>query len=74
MANNGARACAVANQCFVANAATTGVGQPIVVDEAIATAMHWTRCINNIEAIGGLNRHDTMSGNTYEGQEDGSGR
>jgi hypothetical protein len=55
-ANNGARARAVANQCFIANAATAGVGQPIVVDEADATAMRWTRCIDNIEAIDGLNR------------------
>jgi hypothetical protein len=55
-ANNGARARAVANQRFVANAATSGVGQPIVVDEANATAMRRTRRIDNIEAIDGLNR------------------
>ena len=55
-ANNGARARAIANQRFIANAATAGVGQPIVVDEADATAMRRTRRIDNIEAIDGLNR------------------
>lgn len=55
-ANNGARARAVANQRFVANAATAGVRQPIIVDEANATAMRRTRHIDNIDAIDGLNR------------------
>jgi hypothetical protein len=55
-ANNGVRAHAVANQRFVANAATVGVGQPIVIDEANATAMRRTHRISNIVAIDGLNR------------------
>jgi hypothetical protein len=55
-ANNGARARAVANQRFVANAATVGVGQPIVVDQADATAMHRTCRMDNIDTIDGLNR------------------
>ncbi len=52
----GARACAVLAQRFVANAATAGVGQPIVVNETDAAAMHRPWCINNIDVIYGLNR------------------
>ena len=55
-ANNAARARANAAQRFVANAATAGVGQPIVVDEADAAAMRRPRRTDNIEVIDGLNR------------------
>jgi hypothetical protein len=55
-ANNAARARAVVAQRFVANAATAGVGQPIVVNEADAAAMRRPRRIDNIDVIDGLNR------------------
>ncbi len=54
-ANNAARKAAVAAQCFVANAATAGVRQPIVVYEANAAAMRRPRCINNMEVIDRIN-------------------
>jgi hypothetical protein len=43
-------------QRFVANAAKVGVGQPIIVNEADTAAMHWPRCIDNMEVIDGINR------------------
>ncbi len=47
----------VAKNVARARAVTTaGVGQPIVVDEADATAMRRTCHIDNIDAIDGLNR------------------
>ncbi len=54
-ANNAVRKAAVAAQHFVSNAATAGVGQPIVVDEANAAAMRWPCCIDNMEVIGRIN-------------------
>ncbi len=55
-ANNAARKAAVEAQHFVPNAATAGVGQPIVVDEADAAAMRQPCFINNMEVIDGINR------------------
>jgi hypothetical protein len=54
-ANNAVREAAVVVQCFVANAATAGVGQPIIVDEADAVAMHSPHRIDNMEVIDGIN-------------------
>jgi hypothetical protein len=54
-ANSAAREAAVAAQRFVANAATAGVGQPVVVDEANAAAMRRPRRIDNMEIINGIN-------------------
>ena len=61
-ANNAARARAHAAHRFLANAATAGVGQPFVVDEADAAAMRRPRRIDNMDAIDGLNRamNDTV--------------
>jgi hypothetical protein len=53
--NNAACKAAVAAQLFVANAATEGVGQPIVANKGKAAVMHWPYCINNIKIIGGIN-------------------
>jgi hypothetical protein len=55
-ANNAARARSVLAQRFVAKAATAGVGQPIVINEANAAVMRRPRCIDNIDVINGLNR------------------
>ncbi len=54
---------AVAAQCFVTNAATPGVGQPIVVDEANAAVMRWPHCIDNMEVINRINREILASTN-----------
>jgi hypothetical protein len=54
-ANNVACKVAVAAQRFVTNAAIAGVGQPIVVDEADAAAMHWPCHIDNMEVIDEIN-------------------
>ncbi len=54
-ANNAAQRRAVLAQHFVANAATAGVGQPIIVDKANTAAMHRPHFINNLEVIDGIN-------------------
>ena len=58
-ANNATREQTVRAQRFVANAATAGVGPPIVIDDAKATAMHWPCCIDNMEVINGINFDST---------------
>jgi hypothetical protein len=50
-----ARKATVVGQCFVANAATAGVGAPIIVDEADAAAMSRPRHTDNMEVIDGIN-------------------
>jgi hypothetical protein len=55
-ANNAARARAHATHRFLANAATAGVGQPFVINEADAAAMRRPRRIDNMDGIDGLNR------------------
>jgi hypothetical protein len=50
-------------QLLVANAATAGVGQPIIVYEANAAEILQPRCINNMEVIDGINHailHSTV--------------
>jgi hypothetical protein len=54
-ANNGKHAAAVLCQRFAADAAMAGVGQPIVVDKADATAMRCTHCVDNMDSINGIN-------------------
>jgi hypothetical protein len=54
-ANNAACKAAVAAQHFVANAATAGVGAPIIVDEADAAAMRHPHRLDNMEVIDGIN-------------------
>jgi hypothetical protein len=56
MVNNVMRSQAVAAQHFVTNAATMGVGQPIIVDKANAAAILWPCWIDNIKVIDCLNR------------------
>ena len=67
----------MANQCFVANATTAGVGQPIVVDKADAAAMRRPRRIDNIEVIDCLNRAmlktTTMIGEALRARSGGGG-
>jgi hypothetical protein len=54
-ANNAVHKAAVAAQRFVANAATAGVGPPIIVNKADAAAMCCPCCLDNMEVIDGIN-------------------
>ena len=55
-ANNRGRAVAIQQQRFAANAATAGVGAPIVVNETDAAGMRRNRRVDNMDAIDGINR------------------
>ena len=55
-ANNRGCTIALQRQIFAANGATTGVGDPIIVDDVDAATMRRTRRVDNMDAIDGINR------------------